>query len=615
VAIVAVVVGGSVGAYAAHGNAPDEYRTATAALGDVQQVLALSGTVDLSGRSDLSFGTSGTVATLSVGVGDKVTRGEVLARLDTTALKAAVTQANATLAAARAQLAKDEDAQTSTVTSSASTGSTGATANTAGTASTGSTGSTASTGGTGSITGSKTGSGSSGASLPSNSDSSHASGSSTGSSAALTKALAQLAAQQHAVEVAQTAVDAAITAAQAATKQEETACSAGSSSSTSASATADPSDGAGTATDDSGTGTSDACEAAIVAVQSAQQAVADAEYTGSGNLKDALAALAASLSDAAKVASTSSSSAQAGGATTGGTAGSSSKSPGSTSTTSGSTQQTQQPATSQQQSGQSTQSSQSAQTSQGSQSLSTGVGSQTVTAATLAKDEASIDAAKASLIEATQALSGAVIKAPAAGTVGQVSVTRGGSATGGSTAVVVIAPGTSTVALSVSSTQVAELKVGQKAQVTPAGSDRAYPATVTRISRIPDSSSDTTTYPVTVTLDQKGLDLLAGATAAVDVTLGSATGVLTVPTSALSNGSVEVYDDGDVSRVRVTTGLVGRSRTVITDGLKAGQKVVLADVSSDLPTSDSSTSNRSFGGASFAGGGFSGGGFSGGFGG
>ena len=93
-----------------------------------------------------------------------------------------------------------------------------------------------------------------------------------------------------------------------------------------------------------------------------------------------------------------------------------------------------------------------------------------MTAATLAKDQASIDSAKASLIKATQALSGATIKAPAAGTVGQVSVSKGDSASAGSSAIVVIAPGTTTVALTVSSTQVAELEVmcaGQLIQKVP----------------------------------------------------------------------------------------------------------------------------------------------------
>jgi len=208
-------------------------------------------------------------------------------------------------------------------------------------------------------------------------------------------------------------------------------------------------------------------------------------------------------------------------------------------------------------------------------------------------------------VAATQALSGAVIKAPSAGTVAQVSVTTGGSATAGSDAIVLVAPGTTTIELSTTSSQVAKLKVGQKAEVSPAGSAKTYTGRVTRIGQVPSTdTSGSSTYPVTITLEQQDLDLLTGAAAAVNVVVGSATHVLTVPTSAVSDGSVEVYDGGTISRARVTTSLVGQTRTVVTSGLKAGQKVVLADASTALPTTDSTTTNTrggSFGGGSFGG--------------
>lgn len=577
VAIAAVIVGGGVAAYAEHGNGPDEYRTAVAALGDVDQTLALSGTVDPSGRSDLVFGSAGTVSTLAVGVGDKVIRGQVLARLDTTGLKAAVTRANAQLAAARAQLATDEDAQASSVSAtSAGTGAVGS----GGTTKT-STQAPTKTSATAPPTGSSGGA----------------------SSSQSTKALAQLAQQQKAVEVAQTAVDTAIDAAQDATEQERTDCSSapnttadpstGASGDASASASADPSadlgadSGADSGADRAGgsdaeTGAaSTACAAAVATVQAAQQRVADAEYAAPGNLKDALGALAGTLSGAAKAAGSSASTGHAAqGSTKAPTQGStqgSTKAPTAASTKAATGSATEQP------------------------SLAGGrTGGQSVTAATLAKDQASIDSARAGLIKASQALTGATIKAPTTGTVGQVSISRGGSVGAGSTAIVVIAPGTTTVALNVSSTQVAQLKVGQKASVTPAGASRAYPGTVTRIGQLPtssgsgSSSASASTYPVTVTLADRGLDLLAGATAAVDVTLGSATHVVTVPTSAVSNGSVEVYADGRATRTRVTTGLVGRTRTVITQGLEAGQQVVLADLSTALPTGGTNAATRGF---------------------
>lgn len=240
-----------------------------------------------------------------------------------------------------------------------------------------------------------------------------------------------------------------------------------------------------------------------------------------------------------------------------------------------------------------------------SSSASRSTGSATVTAATLAKDQASIDSARSALVAATQALSGAVIKAPAAGTVAQVSVTKGGSATAGSDAVVLVAPGTTTIELATTSSQVAKLKVGQKAEVSPAGSAKTYTGRVTRIGQVPSTdTSGSSTYPVTITLDQQDLDLLTGAAAAVNVVVGSATHVLTIPTSAVSDGAVQVYDDGVISRVRVSTSLIGQARTAVTSGLRAGQEVVLADASTALPTTGSTTTNTR--GGSFAGGSFGG---------
>jgi HlyD family secretion protein len=552
--VAAALAGGGVAAYAAHGSGPDDYRTAMVAYGDVEQTLALSGTIAPTGRADLSFGTAGTVATVKVGVGDHVTRGQVLARLDTTALRAAVSRANAELAAARAQLARDEDAQAAAVTTSTSSASAKASA------------------------------------TPSSAPSQTSSAPSAG--AALTKALARLAGQQQAVETAQTRVDAAIGTATDTTKAEQAACTvpatatAPATPTATATATSSASAGADSGADggsDSGSGSAAACTAAVEAVQAAQQAVADAEYAAPGNLEGALTNLAATLTDAARAV------AQAGGQGTGssGKAGKSGKASQLPTTTASQASQT----------------SQTSQQATGSDATASRGGGRSVTAATLAQDQASIDTAKASLVKATQALAGATITAPASGTVAQVSLARGDDATAGSDAIVVISPGTTTVELSVSDTQVARLEVGQRARVTPAGASQSYAGTVTRIGALPSTSSTgAATYPVTITLTQRDLGLLTGATAAVDVVLGTATHALTVPTSAVSNGSVQVYDAGSVSRTRIATGLVGRSRTVVTGGLEAGQRVVLADASSPRPSSDAGT-GRGLGGVRFAGGG------------
>jgi HlyD family secretion protein len=87
------------------------YRLATATLGDVEQTMPLNGTVEHANRSDVGFGTSGTVAKVYVAAGEHVRAGQRLAALDTSALGAAVTEAKANLAQAKAQLETDQNAQ------------------------------------------------------------------------------------------------------------------------------------------------------------------------------------------------------------------------------------------------------------------------------------------------------------------------------------------------------------------------------------------------------------------------------------------------------------------------------------------------------------------------
>jgi len=93
------------------GDGAQRYRLATATLGNVEQTMALSGTVEHAARSDVGFATNGTVARVYVEPGDRVKAGQKLAVLDTSALRAAVTEAEATLAQAKAQLEADQDAQ------------------------------------------------------------------------------------------------------------------------------------------------------------------------------------------------------------------------------------------------------------------------------------------------------------------------------------------------------------------------------------------------------------------------------------------------------------------------------------------------------------------------
>lgn len=79
-------------------------RTATADVGTVQSIVSGTGTLEPAGRMNVNFKTAGTLTEVDVKVGDKVTTGQVLARIDGSTQQASLAQAQASLASAQANL-------------------------------------------------------------------------------------------------------------------------------------------------------------------------------------------------------------------------------------------------------------------------------------------------------------------------------------------------------------------------------------------------------------------------------------------------------------------------------------------------------------------------------
>ncbi len=105
VAAVLVIAGGFW--YVIASRAP-QFATVTAQKGNVIQSLDEPGNMLSENSADLSFQVAGQITTVNVKEGDKVEAGDSLVSLDTSALGAAVDQANAALAAAQANLDKLE---------------------------------------------------------------------------------------------------------------------------------------------------------------------------------------------------------------------------------------------------------------------------------------------------------------------------------------------------------------------------------------------------------------------------------------------------------------------------------------------------------------------------
>jgi HlyD family secretion protein len=420
------------------------------------------------------------------------------------------------------------------------------------------------------------------ASTPSTSSKSSSPSSGSGSSKgskpdpAVTKALAEVKKQQLAVTTAQTDATTAITAAKAALEAQKTACADDDTST-------DPSD-------PPATGLSAACTTALDAVQAAQDDVA----TKQDALQSALQTLSKTLDAAIAAVQKASSTA---GSSTGSTGGGSSSGSGSSSS-SGSTGSTG-----------STGSSSSAGRTSGSSGGSS--------ASSLAEDQAAIDTAKAQLTEAKLAVDSATLTAPYEGRILSVSIAKGDDVGSSDVVMVLVGDGGTTATTTVTADQVASIKKGQTAEVTPAGADKPVTGTVTSIGLLPDSSSSTVTYPVTIDLAD-GVTAPEGTTASIAVITGTAKNVLTIPSSALTKigtrAIVQVLKNGAEVPTVVTVGVVGSTRTSITDGLTKGQTVVIADLNASLPSGGTTTNTRFGGGANFVrpggagGGGFGGGG-------
>ncbi len=250
-------------------------------------------------------------------------------------------------------------------------------------------------------------------------------------------------------------------------------------------------------------------------------------------------------------------------------------------------------------------------------------------AAQVAMDQSQVEIDQVNVSNAQAAVNAATLKAPTGGLVEEVNVTNGeqiptsgtGGASSGSSgsathAVVIITPGVFEVTGSVSDTLVNEIAVGQTAQVVAAGSSEAVAGKVTEVAEEATVTSGVASFPVTVVLSGANPSLRPGMSASVSVVINQVVGVTTVPTSAVHTtgvgSSVTLFVNGKPDPVAVTVGASDATLTQILSGVKVGDKVVIATITSTIPSSTTGTGRSLTGGGGFGGGGFGGGGFGGG---
>lgn len=255
----------------------------------------------------------------------------------------------------------------------------------------------------------------------------------------------------------------------------------------------------------------------------------------------------------------------------------------------------------------------------------TSAGSATAaTAAQLASANASLASAQAQLSAAQAALSQSTLVSPINGVVASVGVSVGaqvsgsagsggsstssrssssgiaggsggaggasavtgssGSGTSGSgassSAVTVISTTSWIVNTDVTSADLANVKAGLQAQITPTGARNPIFGTVESVGIVASSStSGVAQFPVVVAVTGSPSGLYSGTSASVNIIVKQLTGVLTVPTLAVrtENGAtvVTVARGGANVTVPVTVGQVFGAQTQVTKGLAEGDQVVL----------------------------------------
>lgn len=238
------------------------------------------------------------------------------------------------------------------------------------------------------------------------------------------------------------------------------------------------------------------------------------------------------------------------------------------------------------------------------------------TASALGTARATLVNAQIAVVNAQKALDDTTLRAPIAGVVADVGGTVGTAEAGGGSAAVSTSSSSSGSSSGAGSTpfvtltglsgmqlvagfaetDTAKLRVGQPATVTvDALPSKELAAHIIAVSGTATSSSGVVTYNVTFALDRSEPGIKAGMTANVDVVVAESDNVLNVPTAAVSgsgqNASVTVLRKGKQVRLPVVAGLQGDSSTAILSGLKAGDSVVLPQVTLSTSSGSSSTGN------------------------
>jgi macrolide-specific efflux system membrane fusion protein len=221
-----------------------------------------------------------------------------------------------------------------------------------------------------------------------------------------------------------------------------------------------------------------------------------------------------------------------------------------------------------------------------------------------------------------QLTSGTII-APTAGTIGDLTITKGmqigssnttaGSSTNTSNQTIasIITGNATTVSVSVAEVDAPQIQIGQAATITlDALPSKTFTGKVIGLNTTGAVTSGVTTYPAVIQLDDTtDASVFPNMSATANIITKVDDNVLLVPSAAVqtvgTTSSVRVLKNGQLLTVAVQVGDTSDSQTVITSGLSEGDTVVTS-VTSPSTTSTSTSASPFSGGLRL--GGFGGGG-------
>ncbi len=256
------------------------------------------------------------------------------------------------------------------------------------------------------------------------------------------------------------------------------------------------------------------------------------------------------------------------------------------------------------------------------------------TESTIAEKQASLDSIKAganpldiqaqelSIQQKTNALTDAKenlahysITAPFDGVLATVSVANGDNVNSGTTLGSII-NNQEIANITLNEVDASKVKVGQKVQITfDAFDGLAADGQVAEIDAVGTVSQGVVNYNAQISFISNDTRIKPGMSVTANVITDSATGVLTIPSSAVKTQGGSSYvqvmaQNGTVARKKVTTGISNDVIVEITDGLSAGDKVVTQTITTAAKKTTSvttTTNSTTRGSGSFTGGGAGGG--------